>query len=226
MDPCVAAGLVYNPNPLFLKPFSCLAASKSSENREVFKSKPFLKGNLMTLRSMASAMQLLNEFSANAFLEEILKQADSTSNSGGKSGKPSQRSKVISNSNSTFAEMKRSLLSLQEPGTGKITHPKMNRLFEILEEHFSKAKEKELEMEELHWDTPAGLAGGSLPASASAETRAMVFCSSRDVTLEIVQYLNSKGLSVAQFVGQAADGKGRAGLKQKDQQKVSDEEIS
>lgn len=219
----IAAGLLWNPNPLYLKSFTCQSIASDPKNREVFATKGWLRGHLHSLQSMAAAMQGLNGMSVNGFFEYVLEKSKSAPSS---NGKQTKKGSVVSDSNSTFREMKANLLRLQDRN-GKIAHPKMKKLFEVLENHFSEHMGKELELEEARENSGNGLDGNPLSTDAprgevgGIGTRAMVFCSSRPVVIEIVEYLKECGLSPAQFVGQASDVKGRSGMRQKDQQKVS-----
>jgi len=84
-------------------------------------------------------------------------------------------------------------------GKGFGGHPKMVKLREIVEEHFTQCKKD----------------------GTFDETRIMVFCSYREVVDEIVERLNKfQGIKATRLVGQGTDTKGKKGLGQKQQNEV------
>ena len=91
-------------------------------------------------------------------------------------------------------------------------HPKMDVLREVLSVHFSEDEIAAMQDEFRAEDT-----GGE---ASHRRTRAMVFCSSREVVDEIVANLKAIGMAADRFVGQQGDRNNKAGMGQKEQKQT------
>lgn len=114
-----------------------------------------------------------------------------------KGGGASKKSSKIASSEGFVTLFREAQQVMSAPG-GE-AHPKMVVLLEALVEHFKQAEDR------------------------GEDTKAMVFCSHRDMVEELVEFINQKRpmLRAQRFVGQGDDSKGRKGFKQKEQMAVS-----
>lgn len=111
----------------------------------------------------------------------------------GPDAKGAKKDKVLNANNPAYNDLVQGISRLRaDPEL--LVHPKMRKLTQVLKSHF------------LHDHTH--------------KTRAMVFCTFREVVHEIVDLLKSTGLSATPFIGQASDGKGNRGLTQRQQEQV------
>lgn len=164
---------------------------------------------------MAQAMQYLIEESVSIFHDRIMDMASGGKSNGSKAS--STKSQIFSESNATWREILAIFKNLQG-ADGQFVHPKMKKLGEVVEHHFSRSAIAAIEDEEAHWVSGKGVDGE--PPRSQHETRVMVFCSLREGVNEIVNYLNSGGFKATPFIGQASDTKGNRGFTQKQQEEV------
>ncbi|WFD08221.1 DNA helicase [Malassezia vespertilionis] len=108
------------------------------------------------------------------------------------SKKVSQKDKLFSTSNPQYCDLLEKMEHVEQDAS-LATHPKMHELRRVLLGHFAKHK---------------------------GDTRAMVFCSYRQVVTEIVALLQEAGLRATPFIGQSTDAKGNRGFTQKVQEQV------
>ncbi len=112
------------------------------------------------------------------------------------------------NSSALLAPTPKTRLLKSIPKTNSLfsSHPKLNKLEEIIVKHFETAKEK---MADKSSQTPLN-------------TRVMIFSQYRDSVQEITSILNKHQplVKVMSFVGQGGSSKGKKGLTQKEQLEV------
>ena len=111
----------------------------------------------------------------------------------------SKKSQIFSSDNPKFAHV---LALLDALDADTLEHPKIGALRDVLHDHFNKH---------------------AIRNPDSGGTRAMVFCSYREVVSEIVDALRASGISATPFIGQATDAKGNRGLTQRRQEEVVSE---
>jgi len=102
-----------------------------------------------------------------------------------------KREQVFSTQNATFRDLLEDIETVQSDAQ-LIVHPKMQMLRDVLARHFAERD----------------------------ATRAMVFCTFREVVNEIVALLCAAGIRATPFVGQASDSKGNRGFTQRVQEQV------
>ncbi|KAF9911565.1 hypothetical protein EC991_003029 [Linnemannia zychae] len=93
-----------------------------------------------------------------------------------------------------------------------VSHPKMERLVEVITRHFTEHREK---------TSAAGMTAGGVSSTIPPQTRVMVFANYRETVDEIGKALEKHRplIKVRSFIGQAT-AKGKKGISQKEQQKV------
>lgn len=184
-EPLLKHGLLRNADPSTLRSFGVRACGNDANGRAILAQKPFLRGNIAQLSSMALALQYLAEESVRVFCDRV--QTIVTPSKGG-----TKKDQIFSPQNAKFQALVMALEGVQGDDT-LLTHPKMHALRNVLLEHFQAEGEK---------------------------TRAMVFCSYREVVTEIVTLLQAAGLRATPFIGQATDKKGNRGFTQKVQEQI------
>lgn len=193
LKPLQEAGILTNGDPHTVRPFSVRSAGRDPTAIPILRRKPYLRTNISQLATMAFAMQFLTEHSVRVFAERAREFC---------TGNETNKGKVFSLENPAYAK----LISLIEGvEADALEHPKIRTLRRILHEHFNAQA-----MRDAHCDNPQG-------------TRAMVFCSFREVVNELVDTLRSSGLTAMQFIGQATDSKGNRGLTQRKQEQIVNE---
>lgn len=194
-EPLQRNGILRPCDPLQLRSFAVRSAGSDSHGRAILQSRPFLRGHLQQLANMALITQYLSEQSVRVFCERAMAMS-----SPGKGR--TKREQLFSTSNGEFRELVEKIEHVQADAH-LLLHPKMHKLREVLMKHFDQHCIRQLQHEETR-----------------RETRAMVFCSFREVVTEIVDMLNQAGLSSTPFIGQASDTKGNRGFTQKMQEQV------
>lgn len=225
MDPLMKAGLIRNQDPVLLHPFAVNAIAKDRSRAEILGGKPWLRSNISELGAMALSMQYLMEQSSTMFYNR-LKERSMGHNSKGKKTSTSKQ-QIYANSNTTFAEIMREL-ELMQDRKGRILHPKMVKLRNVLIEHFDNCKAEQVHNAEAYaasghdvfGNTPKSAELANFSSSSQADTRVMVFCSYRECCDEIVSYLNDSGFRATEFVGQSKAKSGKKGMSQKEQERV------
>ncbi|WFD34672.1 DNA helicase [Malassezia cuniculi] len=194
LEPLQKAGILRNADPLTLRNFAVRAATHEPAASAVLNQRGYLRGHIAILASMALAMQYLSEHSVRTFAE----RARGFGTAKGKT----KKADIFSPSNPDYAKL---LELLDTAGYDTLEHPKIAILIRILHEHFNEHAVKEVDSED--------------PRS----TRAMVFCSYREVVNELVDAINGSGLTAKAFIGQATDTKGNRGLTQRKQEELVSE---
>ncbi|EST10139.1 Helicase, C-terminal [Kalmanozyma brasiliensis GHG001] len=225
MDPLMKAGLLRNQDPVFLHPFAVNAIAKDRSRAGILAGKPWLRSNLSELAHMALSMQYLMEQSIMMFYNRLKERSMGFNPSGKKTASAKQQ--MYANKNTTFAEIIRELELMQDP-KGRILHPKMLKLRNVLSDHFDRFAAEQVHNVEAFAEsghdvlgnTPTSGQLASFGDSSQAETRAMVFCSYRECCDEIVGFLNDSGFKATEFVGQSKSKTGKKGMSQKDQERV------
>ncbi len=225
MDPLLKAGLLHNQDPVFLHPFAVNKINGDQSRAAILKSKPFLRANISELAHMALSMQYLMEQSPTMFYNR-LKERSLGYNAKGKKTSTSKQ-QTYANTNSTFNEIMRELEIMQDT-KGRILHPKMLKLVEVLGEHFKRCQEERMHNAEAYTESGHNVYGCTPKSSdlsqlnnlSQADTRVMVFCSYRECCDEIVSFLNDSGFKATEFVGQSKAKNGKKGMSQKDQERV------
>lgn len=196
LKPLQEAGILTNGDPHTIRPFSVRSASRDPTAIPILRRKPYLRTNISQLATMAFAMQFLSEHSVRVFAERAREFC------AGNTGNKTNKSKVFSLENPAYAKLVNLIDGVEADA---LEHPKMRTLRHILHEHFNAQA-----MRDAQSDSPQG-------------TRAMVFCSFREVVNELVDTLRSSGLTAMQFIGQATDSKGNRGLTQRKQEQIVNE---
>lgn len=141
-------------------------------------------------------MEYLIRYSVQGFYERLTALQTGTNNSGKKAATNRQKTKFQEN---TFVREIQKLYEEAQDEKGKVRHPKMEYLQNVVTAHFASEEEQ----------------------GRRENTRVMVFCQFRECVSEIVELLNElNGIDATSFVGQASDGKGGKGMKQKEQEQV------
>ncbi|PWN49936.1 P-loop containing nucleoside triphosphate hydrolase protein [Violaceomyces palustris] len=218
MTPLSKAGILREQNPIALHDYACTAAGSNPRFLPTLREKPYLRNHLAELGKMARCMQYLVEQSLTMFYVRIKEMCTGTDSKGKKAA--TKRQRMFSTSNSIFKEVLQGIEMLQEKD-GRLIHPKMSKLKEVMNDHFNDHAVRMMEEAEARELNGRGINGGT--PMTQRETRAIVFCSFRENVTEIVEYLNSCGLKATQFVGQSTDGRGNRGFTQKDQERVIQE---
>ncbi|WFD28396.1 DNA helicase [Malassezia nana] len=185
-DPLHQQGVLRACDPSQLRAFAVRAASADAHGRAILQSRPFLRGHVQQLATMAQIMQYLVEQSVRVFCERV--QAMATPKKG-----TTKREQVFSTQNSTFRDLLENIEAVQAD-SHLLVHPKMRTLRDVLTRHFA--------------------------STSHDATRAMVFCTFREVVNEIVALLCEAGLRATPFVGQASDTKGNRGFTQRMQEQI------
>ena len=118
---------------------------------------------------------------------------DRVMESWGPDARGKKQDKILNSSNSAFNDLMKGIERVRA-NPFLLVHPKMRKMLQVLKMHFAR-------------DT-------------AHTTRAMVFCSFREVVHEIVDLLTSSGIRATPFIGQASDAKGHRGLTQRQQEQV------
>ena len=118
---------------------------------------------------------------------------DRVMESWGPDARGKKQDKVLNSSNPAFNDLMKGIERVRA-NPFLLVHPKMRKMLQVLKIHFAR-------------DT-------------AQTTRAMVFCSFREVVHEIVDLLTSSGIRATPFIGQASDAKGHRGLTQRQQEQV------
>lgn len=183
-DPLHKHGVLRACDPAQLRSFAVRSAGGDPNGRAILQARPFLRGFLQQLATMAQTMQYLTEQSVRVFCERV--QAMSAPGKG-----TTKREQVFSTQNAMFRDLLQDIETVQaDPEL--IVHPKMQTLRDVLARHFAERD----------------------------ATRAMVFCTFREVVNEIVALLCAAGIRATPFVGQASDSKGNRGFTQRVQEQV------
>lgn len=225
MDPLMKAGLIRNQDPVFLHPFAVNAIYKDRSRAGIIASKPYLRAHISELAAMALSMQYLMEQSPTMFYNRLKERSMGMNDKGKKTSSTKQQ--LYANSNTTFKEIMREL-ELMQDNKGRILHPKMVKLRNVLIEHFGNFKAEQVQNAEayaesghdVYGNTPNSGELANFVNSSQADTRVMVFCSYRECVDEIVSYLNDSGFKATEFVGQSKAKSGKKGMSQKDQERV------
>lgn len=225
MDPLMKAGLIRNQDPVFLHPFAVNRIYKDPNRAAIIASKPYLRANISELAAMALSMQYLMEQSPTMFYNRLKERSTGMNDKGKKTSSTKQQ--IYANTNTTFKEIMREL-ELMQDNKGRILHPKMIKLRNVLIEHFDSFKAEQLQNAEAYAEsghdvfgnTPKSGELANFTNSSQADTRVMVFCSYRECVDEIVSYLNDSGFKATEFVGQSKGKSGKKGMSQKDQERV------
>ncbi|WFD20631.1 DNA helicase [Malassezia caprae] len=183
-DPLHKHGVLRACDPAQLRAFAVRSAGGDPNGRAILQARPFLRGFLQQLATMAQIMQYLTEQSVRVFCERV--QAMSAPGKG-----TTKREQVFSTQNATFRDLLEDIETVQADAE-LIVHPKMQTLRDVLARHFAERD----------------------------STRAMVFCTFREVVNEIVALLCAAGIRATPFVGQASDSKGNRGYTQRVQEQV------
>ncbi|KAN0065618.1 3'-5' DNA helicase [Thecaphora frezii] len=210
MEPLARAGLLRQTEPTLLHPFAVRALYKDKRAMAILRERPQLYRSTSELADMATSMQHLLEQSVMIFYHRLLSKQRGVDANGKKAATKKQQASA--NSNSTVREIVRELEMMQDE-QGRIVHPKMFELRRLVCDHFSNHRIQQMLAQE-----PTGEDEGG--GTTAHETRVMVFCSFRECVNEIVDYLNSSGLKVTPFVGQATTKNGGRGMSQRDQERV------
>ncbi|KAJ1032448.1 hypothetical protein NDA16_000472 [Ustilago loliicola] len=225
MDPLMKAGLIRNQDPVFLHPFAVNAIYKDGNRASIIASKPYLRAHISELAAMALSMQYLMEQSPTMFYNRLKERSMGMNDKGKKTSSTKQQ--LYANSNTTFKEIMREL-ELMQDNKGRILHPKMVKLRNVLIEHFDNFKAEQMQNAEAYAEsghdvfgnTPRSGQLANFTNSSQADTRVMVFCSYRECVDEIVSFLNDSGFKATEFVGQSKAKSGKKGMSQKDQKRV------
>lgn len=225
MDPLMKAGLLHNQDPVLLHPFAVNSMMKDRRRAAILRENRWLQANVRELSHMALSMQYLMEQSPTMFYSR-LKERSMGYNTKGKQTS-SAKQQMYANSNTTFIEIIHDLEVMQDH-KGRILHPKMLKLRNVLIEHFDafkadqvhNAEAFEVSGHDVLGNTPTSGEVANLESSSQADTRAMVFCSYRECCDEIVGFLNESGFKATEFVGQSKSRSGKKGMSQKDQERV------
>lgn len=189
-EPLQQRGVLRPCDPAQLRAFAVRSAAGDRHARAILQAQPFLRGYLQQLATMAQAMQYLTEQSVRVFCERAMAMA-----APGKG--TTKREQLFSTSNPAFRTLVERIEAVDADAELR-THPKMHKLRDVLLGHFQRR---------------------GAPDAAHG-TRAIVFCTFREVVAEIVEVLAAAGLRATQFVGQASDNKGQRGYTQKQQEEV------
>ncbi|SNX82291.1 related to MPH1 - Member of the DEAH family of helicases [Melanopsichium pennsylvanicum] len=225
MDPLMKAGLLRNQDPVFLHPFAVNAIAKDRSRAGILAKMPWLRSNISELAQMALSMQYLMEQSATMFYNRLKERSMGYNIKGKKTASAKQQ--IYANTNATFAQIMRELEMMQDR-KGRILHPKMIKLRNVLIEHFDSCKAEQVHNAEAYAESGHDVLGNTpnsdelanFVSSSQADTRVMVFCSYRECCDEIVSYLNDSGFRATEFVGQSKAKSGKKGMSQKDQERV------
>lgn len=225
MDPLMKAGLLRNQDPVFLHPFAVNAIQKDRSRAAILRTKGYLQTNIKELGHMALSMQYLMEQSPTMFYNRLKERSMGYNAKGTKTSTNKQQ--MYANTNTTFAEIMREL-ELMQDYKGRILHPKMLKLRNVLYEHFDSVKTEQVHNAEafaesghdVFGNTPKSGEPANFASSSQADTRVMVFCSYRECCDEIVSFLNDSGFKATEFVGQSKAKSGKKGMSQKDQERV------
>ncbi|GAC99035.1 hypothetical protein PHSY_006632 [Pseudozyma hubeiensis SY62] len=225
MDPLMKAGLIRNQDPVLLHPFAVNAIHKDRSRAAILHTKPWLQANIKELSHMALSMQYLMEQSPTMFYNRLKERSMGYNAKGTKTSTAKQQ--MYANKNTTFAEIIRELELMQDT-KGRILHPKMLKLRNVLIEHFDAIKADQVHNAEAYevsghdvlGNTPNSGQLANFASSSQADTRVMVFCSYRECCDEIVAFLNDSGFKATEFVGQSKAKSGKKGMSQKDQERV------
>ncbi|SPO24965.1 related to MPH1 - Member of the DEAH family of helicases [Ustilago trichophora] len=225
MDPLMKAGLLRNQDPVFLHPFAVNAIAKDRSRAGILAKQPWLRSYITELATMALSMQYLMEQSPTMFYNRLKERSIGYNSKGKKTSTSKQQ--IYANTNTTFADIVRELEMMQD-NKGRILHPKMIKLRNVLIEHFDRCKAEEVHNAEAYAESGHDVFGNTpnsgelanFKGSSQADTRVMVFCSFRECVDEIVSYLNDSGFKATEFVGQSKAKNGKKGMSQKDQERV------
>ncbi|SPO22797.1 related to MPH1 - Member of the DEAH family of helicases [Ustilago trichophora] len=225
MDPLMKAGLLRNQDPVFLHPFAVNAIAKDRSRAGILTKQPWLRSYITELATMALSMQYLMEQSPTMFYNRLKERSIGYNSKGKKTSTSKQQ--IYANTNTTFADIMRELEMMQD-NKGRILHPKMIKLRNVLIEHFDKCKAEEVHNAEAYAESGHDVFGNTPNSGqlanfqnlSQADTRVMVFCSFRECVDEIVSYLNDSGFKATEFVGQSKAKNGKKGMSQKDQERV------
>ncbi|TKY85204.1 hypothetical protein EX895_006284 [Sporisorium graminicola] len=225
MDPLMKAGLLRNQDPVFLHPFAVNAIQKDRSRAAILRTKGYLQANIKELSHMALSMQYLMEQSPTMFYNRLKERSMGYNAKGAKASTNKQQ--TYANTNTTFAEIIREL-ELMQDHKGRILHPKMLKLRNVLIEHFDSVKAEQVHNAEAYAESGHDVFGNTpksgdlanFASSSQADTRVMVFCSYRECCDEIVSFLNDSGFKATEFVGQSKAKSGKKGMSQKDQERV------
>ncbi len=225
MDPLMKAGLLRNQDPVLLHPFAVNAISKDRSRAAILASKPWLRANISELAHMALSMQYFMEQSTMMFYSRLKERSMGVNSKGAKTSSAKQQ--MYANNNATFTAIIRDLELMQDP-KGRILHPKMIKLRNVLIEHFDGFKADQVHNAEafaesghdVFGNTPQSGELARFSNSSQGDTRVMVFCSYRECCDEIVEFLNDSGFKATEFVGQSKAKSGKKGMSQKDQERV------
>ena len=196
-DPLEKHGIVRSNNVAYLRSFAVLTALNTPGARELLRQRGDLRHHGQMLAKMAHALQYLAEQSVRAFHDRLQELC-----APGKGRAPTQRERIFSPSNPAFRDVLMALEDIQRD-PDLYTHPKMHHLRDVLLEHFDRHRIESIQR-----------------GDDDAQTRAMVFCSYREVVSEIVAALGDAGLRATAFIGQASDSKGNRGYTQRQQEQV------
>ena len=118
---------------------------------------------------------------------------DRVMESWGPDARGKKQDKVLNTSNPAFNNLMKGIERVRA-NSFLLVHPKMRKMLQVLKTHFTR--------------------------DSAHATRAMVFCTFREVVHEIVDLLTNSGIRATPFIGQASDAKGHRGLTQKQQEQV------
>lgn len=183
-------GLLHVNDPADVRAFTVRSIAAQPHGRAILQSKPFLYGAIQKLANMAQNMQYLTELSVRLFCDRAIDMFTSTPSK----NRHERMQGNASAKNSTSINELLTYIQQVRDDSGLIVHPKMKRLVEILQSHFAR--------------------------EFTRTSRAIVFCTFREVVHEIVELLNQIDLRATPFIGQASDSKGHRGLSQKQQEQV------
>lgn len=153
-----------------------------------------LHNHVQDLGKMAFIMEYLVKYSVHMFHDRIVELQSGINDKGTKAATNRQRNKF---SNNTIISEMETLYRKAQDKHGRIKHPKMEYLQNVVAAHFLGEEEQE----------------------RREDTRIMVFCQYRECVAEITNILNEQmGIRAAEFKGQSTDTKGGKGMKQKEQE--------
>ncbi|UZJ54810.1 hypothetical protein CBS101457_004130 [Exobasidium rhododendri] len=188
-------GLYNVKDPASVAPYALTAMYKDSHKRTIINQRK-LFNQVRELGEMARALEYLIRYSVDMFMERLTDMQSGSSDKGKKTVTKRQMGK--SRDNAVIRDIER-LYEEAQKKEGKVRHPKMEYLQNVVAAHFASEEEQ----------------------GRRADTRIMVFCQFRECVLEIVDLLNEhNGIDATVFVGQAADNKGNKGMRQKDQEQT------
>lgn len=212
-EPLQKHGVLKTGDMASLRPFAVRAQAAEPHGRAVLGHMPHLRNCVTQLASMALALQYLAEHSVRVFRDRVMELVAPDKPRGPRA---TQKDRVFAPSNPRVARVLQQLEAYER--SDELLHPKMRELRRILLDHFNQHAAAQAEEQDALEESGCGVDGG--PPRSQRSTRAMVFCSYREVVTEIAELLNHAGLRATPFIGQATDARGNRGYTQKVQDQV------